>query len=57
MKKDIDVSKNGPQKDEPECRIKSMMHKTVTTRFRDVLRKSQTIQTEFKNAVENRMKK
>lgn len=43
MKKDIDVSKNGPQKDEPEVRIKSMMHKTVTTRFRDVLRKSQSI--------------
>ena len=34
-----------------------MMHKTCTTRFRDVLRVSQTIQTEFKHAVENRMKK
>ena len=57
MKKDIDVGKNGSMKDEPEQRIKQLMHKTVTQRFRDVLRTSQSIQTEFKNAVQNRVKK
>jgi hypothetical protein len=30
MKKDIDVGKNGSMKDEPEQRIKQLMHKTVT---------------------------
>ena len=57
MKKDIDVGKNGSMKNEPEQRIKQLMHKTVTQKFRDVLRTSQSIQTEFKNAVENRVKK
>ena len=57
MKHDIDITKAGPLKDEPEFRCKQMMHKTMTAKFRDVLRTSQSIQTEFKNAVENRMKK
>jgi hypothetical protein len=40
MKKDIDVGKAGALKDEPEQRIKVMMHKTMTTKFRDTLRAS-----------------
>lgn len=57
MKRDVEMSRNGVQKDEPECRTKQMMHKTCTTQFRDVLRVSQSIQTEFKHAVETKMKK
>jgi hypothetical protein len=40
MKKEIDVGKTGSMKDEPEQRIKQLMHKTMTTKFRDVLRTS-----------------
>jgi len=44
-------------KDEPETRVKKTVHRTFTTKFRDVLRTSQTIQTEFKNAVQSRIKR
>ena len=37
--------------DEPETRVKKTVHHTFTTKFREVLRTSQAIQTEFKNAV------
>ena len=56
MKSDIDsdVEKNQA---EPETRVKKTVHRTFTQKFRDVLRMSQSIQTEFKNAVQNRIKK
>ena len=56
MKHDIDdaVQKNSS---EPETRVKRTVHRTFTHKFRDVLRVSQAIQTEFKNAVQNRIKK
>ena len=38
-------------KNEPETRVKKTVHRTFAQKFRDVLRQSQTIQTEFKNAV------
>ena len=56
MKHDIDESiKSNPN--EPETRVKRTVHRTFAQRFRDVLRASQSIQTEFKNAVQNRIKK
>lgn len=56
MKHDIDESmKSNPN--EPETRVKRTVHRTFAQRFRDVLRSSQSIQTEFKNAVQNRIKK
>lgn len=42
---------------EPETRSKKTIHRTFTTKFRDVLKVSQNIQTEFKNAVQARIKK
>jgi len=36
---------------EPETRVKKTVHRTFATKFKDVLRASQSIQTEFKNAV------
>jgi t-SNARE complex subunit (syntaxin) len=32
------------------------VHKTLTSKFRDVLRQSQQIQTEFKNSMQNKIK-
>lgn len=55
---EIDVKDSeAANQNEPETRIKKTIHKTFTTKFRDVLRTSQTIQTEFKNAVTQRLKK
>ena len=45
------------QPDEPETRVKKTVHHTFTQKFRDVLRTSQAIQTEFKNAVQSRIKR
>lgn len=56
MKNDITDSEE-KYGDEPETRIKKTVHRTYTTKFRDVLRISQSIQTEFKNAVQNRIRK
>ena len=56
MNQDIEASVlNHP--DEPETRVKKTIYKTFTHKFRDVIRNSQTIQTEFKNAVQSRMKR
>lgn len=33
------------------------MHRTLTSKFRDVLRQSQQIQTEFKNAMQSKLKR
>jgi len=57
MATDLKKSELGAAKDEPETRIKKSIHRTMTGKFRDVLRTSQTIQTEFKNAVNERLKK
>lgn len=57
MANDLKQSEAGTEKDEPETRIKKTLHRTLTSKFRDVLRASQTIQTEFKNAVNARLKK
>lgn len=45
--KDAEATQPG----EPETRVKKTVHRTYATKFRDLLRTSQTIQTEFKNAV------
>lgn len=50
MKNDISES-DVKSATEPETRVKRTVHRTVTQKFREVLRTSQTIQTEFKNAV------
>ena len=42
---------------EPETRVKKTVHRTFTQKFREVLRTSQTVQTEFKNAVQERIKR
>lgn len=56
MKNDISqsVEKNPT---EPETRVKKTVHRTFTQKFREVLRTSQTVQTEFKNAVQERIKR
>lgn len=63
MKEELDVltadieqsKKNYPN--EPETRVKQTVHRTLTSKFRDVLRQSQQIQTEYKNAMEGRVKR
>lgn len=57
MAMDLKASEAGLEKDEPETRIKKTLHRTLTSKFRDVLRASQAVQTEFKNAVNARLKK
>ena len=56
MQRDIEESKK-TYGDEPETRVKLTVHRTLTTKFRDVLRVSQQIQTEFKNAMQNKIKR
>ncbi len=56
MKMDVDESME-KYSTEPETRVKKTVHVTFTLKFRDVLRVSQSVQTEFKNAVHNRIKK
>lgn len=56
MTLDINESKkNYPN--EPETRVKQTVHRTLTSKFRDVLRQSQQIQTEYKNAMQTRIKR
>lgn len=50
MLQDIQESEK-TYKNEPETRVKKTVHRTLTSKFRDVLRQSQQIQTEFKNAM------
>lgn len=42
---------------EPETRVKKTVHRTLTSKFRDVLRQSQQIQTEYKNAMQAKIKR
>lgn len=56
MSKDIQESET-TYKLEPETRVKKTVHRTLTSKFRDVLRQSQQMQTEFKNATQNKIKR
>ena len=51
----LESEKNYPN--EPETRVKRTVHRTLTSKFRDVLRQSQQIQTEYKNAMQNKVKR
>eukprot|EP00349_Pseudokeronopsis_sp_Brazil_P006926 CAMPEP_0202963340 /NCGR_PEP_ID=MMETSP1396-20130829/7330_1 /ASSEMBLY_ACC=CAM_ASM_000872 /TAXON_ID= /ORGANISM="Pseudokeronopsis sp., Strain Brazil" /LENGTH=138 /DNA_ID=CAMNT_0049684467 /DNA_START=74 /DNA_END=490 /DNA_ORIENTATION=+ len=42
---------------EPETRVKKFVHMTLSTKFRDVLRESQAIQTDFKNSMQQKIKR
>ena len=42
---------------EPETRVKKTVHRTLTSKFRDVLRQSQQTQTEYKNAMQSKIKR
>ena len=56
MVEDIEESKRLYDK-EPETRVKRFVHITLTTRFRDVLRQSQQIQTEYKTAMQGKIRR
>lgn len=56
MQRDIEES-DKTYGNEPETRVKKTVHRTLTSKFRDVLRQSQQIQTEFKNAMQNKIKR
>jgi t-SNARE complex subunit (syntaxin) len=56
MTRDIEESEK-TYKNEPETRVKKTAHRTLTSKFRDVLRHSQQIQTEFRHAIKNKMKR
>ncbi len=56
MQRDIEES-DKTYANEPETRVKKTVHRTLTSKFRDVLRQSQQIQTEFKNAMQNKIKR
>mmetsp|Transcript_13506 Transcript_13506/g.13239 ORF Transcript_13506/g.13239 Transcript_13506/m.13239 type:complete len:82 (+) Transcript_13506:335-580(+) len=42
---------------EPETRVKRFVQMTLSTKFRDVLRESQGIQSDFKNAMQSKIKR
>ncbi len=56
MSKDIEESQKKYDK-EPETKVKKTVYKTMTSKFRDVLRHSQQIQTEYKNAMQTKIKR
>lgn len=56
MNEDIKLSEKSNPKD-PETSVKRTVYKTTATKFRDLLRQSQQIQTEFKNGMKNKIKK
>jgi hypothetical protein len=56
MQRDFEESKQTYPK-EPETRVKKTVHQTLTSKFRDVLRQSQQIQTEFKNVMQDNIKR
>lgn len=51
---DIEQS-NKTEKDEPETRMKITTHATLSNKFQEVLKQSQTIQMEFKASVKNKI--
>ena len=56
MAEDIAESKKS-YKDEPETRAKQTHYRSVAAVFRDVLKQSQQIQTDFKKTVQNKIKR
>lgn len=56
MTEDINESKKS-YKDEPETRVKQTVYRTLANKFRDVLRQTQQIQTEYKNTVQGKIKR
>ncbi len=56
MTQEIEESKK-QYPNEPETRVKKTVHRTLTSKFRDVLRQSQQIQTEYKNAMQSKIKR
>lgn len=56
MSKEIDGGKED-FKDEPEVRVMKMCHSSLMQRFREVLREFQTAQTNYKNAVQRKIKR
>jgi len=54
LNKDVEASqKSAP--DEPETRIKATSYQALTAKFQDILKESQAIQSEFKNAVKGKI--
>lgn len=53
--KEAEMNKN--EVNEPETRVKRTVYKTTTLKFRETLRISQQIQTDFKNGVKTKIKK
>ena len=56
MNIDIEDSKKF-HKDEPETRVKQTVYRCLASKFRDVLRHTQQIQSEYKNAVQSKIKR
>lgn len=56
MSKDIEESQK-KYANEPETKVKKTVYKTMASKFRDVLRGSQQIQTEYKNAMQSKIKR
>jgi t-SNARE complex subunit (syntaxin) len=56
MTDDIAQSKTEYKK-EPETRVKQNVYRTLGAKFREILRSSQNIQTDFKNSVQGRIKR
>lgn len=58
MKKDHEeAAASKEEKDEPETRVKKTVKDVIGQKFREVLRKSQQIQTESKNEVSKKIKR
>ena len=56
MTDDLNESKK-THKDEPETRVKQQVYTTLATKFRNVLRQTQQIQTDFKSTVQGKIKR
>ena len=56
MKNDLAQS-DAEYKHEPETHVKRTVHSTYTAKFHELLRVSQTLQQEFKNSLNSRVKR
>ncbi len=56
MAEDISESKR-THKDEPETRVKQTVYRSIGGKFRDVLKQTQQIQTDYKMTVQNKIKR
>ena len=56
MSLDIEEAKK-VDKDEPETRVKQTVYRTIAGKFRDVLRQSQQIQSDYKATVQGKIKR